>query len=242
MKIRLSSSLMTVVFCFTITCGADNEADFIEDINTAWTNRNYDAILSNINVRLQANSNDALALSLKMNYYLWADLNTSNAHAVAQAFTNAVRSSNRQYLVPLAGHMASKVLSIVETNTYTSAQRDEMHAMFPQVFPSIIDCVYFAAQFVQTNVVQFQLSVGSSNPDTGVAIVMDPKDDYARGSTNTSFSRIFTKETSVKLTAPATAGGHAFVEWRKNEDVCSTNRTITLTMPAASTTITAVYE
>lgn len=133
-----------------VTYGEDLK-EFIEDVNSAWTNRNYAGIMSNINARLTVDTNDVLALGLKMNYYLWADLNTSNAHAAARSFSNAVHQSQRQDLFPLANNFVSVVMNVDETNSYTSAQRDKLHSMFPDMFPSIVEQVSFYAMFCRTN-------------------------------------------------------------------------------------------
>ncbi|HKR11318.1 MAG TPA: hypothetical protein VJT15_04630, partial [Pyrinomonadaceae bacterium] len=84
------------------------------------------------------------------------------------------------------------------------------------------------------------LSVGSSNPATGVSISVTPVDNSALGSGATQFNRTYNQNTNVTLTAPTTAGGNNFQKWQRNGVDWSTNRSTSVTMDA-NHTMTAVY-
>ena len=84
------------------------------------------------------------------------------------------------------------------------------------------------------------LTVGSSNPNSGVNITVSPNDNSNQGSGATPLSRIYSVNTIVTLTAPATAGGNTFYKWQRDGVDFSINPTINLTM-SSNYTLTAVY-
>ncbi len=84
------------------------------------------------------------------------------------------------------------------------------------------------------------LTVSSSNPNSGVSITVSPNDNSGLGNGATPFNRTYNLNTSVALTAPATAGGNDFQKWQRNGIDWSTNRSTSLTMDA-NHTMTAVY-
>ncbi|MFO7871563.1 MAG: hypothetical protein R6V03_09055 [Kiritimatiellia bacterium] len=165
-----------------LNADADNIKSFIEDVNTAWGKRQYSIVLSNINARLQGNSNDVLALSMKMYYHVLVEPSPASVRTAAAAFTNVVHSSGRYDMEPWACDMADKFLSfpLTETNKFTQEQRARFHEAMPE-FPGIAECVSFAIRFSQTNSTVFLLDVESSNPSSGVAITIEPRDNAARG-------------------------------------------------------------
>jgi len=146
-----------LLLCLSCTLGCGNIAraedlkEFIENLNSGWTNRNYNVVMSNINARLAVDSNDVLGLALKMNYYLWAELNTSNAHIAATSLSNVIHNSGRDDLYPLVDEMVTAVIAVNETNSYTSPQHDKLHTMFPNMFPSIIESVFLYSKLTETN-------------------------------------------------------------------------------------------
>ena len=84
------------------------------------------------------------------------------------------------------------------------------------------------------------LTIASSNPDTGVNITVSPNDNSNLGSGTTQFSRTYNHNTSVTLTAPASAGGNNFQKWQRDGVDLSTNSLVNVTMDADHT-LTAVY-
>ena len=84
------------------------------------------------------------------------------------------------------------------------------------------------------------LTVASANPTGGVSITASPNDSNGQGSGVTAFSRIYSNNTVVTLTAPATAGGNSFQKWQRDGTDWSTSLSTTVTMDA-NRTMTAVY-
>lgn len=80
----------------------------------------------------------------------------------------------------------------------------------------------------------------NSTPATAVAITVSPNDSNGAGNGNTSFSRAYSANTVVNLTAPATASGSAFIKWQKDNVDLTTNLSTSVTMDTAHT-MTAVY-
>ena len=84
------------------------------------------------------------------------------------------------------------------------------------------------------------LTVNSSNPESGVSIVVSPPDTTSSQDAPTSFTRTYSDKTEVALVAPATAGGNNFDKWQKNGvDLCVTLGTAVIL--DAAHTMTAVY-
>lgn len=84
------------------------------------------------------------------------------------------------------------------------------------------------------------LTIASSNPNSGVSITVSPNDDSNLGNGTTQFSRTYNNNTTVNLTAPATAGGNNFQKWQRNGVDWTTNPTTSVLMDA-NYTMTAVY-
>ena len=84
----------------------------------------------------------------------------------------------------------------------------------------------------------YVLTVNSTNPASGVAIVVAPADNNSATNGTTSFARTYNAGTSVTLTAPMLSGINTFTSWSG----CTTAITITCTVSlAANTTVTANY-
>lgn len=86
------------------------------------------------------------------------------------------------------------------------------------------------------------LTVASLNPISGVNVTVTPNDNSAQGNGTTQFTRTYNLNTSVSLTAPATAGGNNFQKWLKDGADFANNHlaNISVTLDAAHT-MTAVY-
>lgn len=84
------------------------------------------------------------------------------------------------------------------------------------------------------------LTVASSNPSSGVSVTASPNDNSNLGGGTTQFTRVYNNNTSVSLTAPATAGGNSFQKWQRNGADLTFTQTANVTMDA-NYTLTAVY-
>jgi len=87
---------------------------------------------------------------------------------------------------------------------------------------------------------QQTLTVGSNSPGSGVTITVSPTDNNGLGNGTTLFTRTYNQNTTVTLTAPATAGGNNFQKWFRNGVTWSFNQTTTVTMDA-NYTMTAAF-
>jgi len=84
------------------------------------------------------------------------------------------------------------------------------------------------------------LTVASSNPASGVNITVTPNDNGGLGSGTTLFTRTYSQNTTVTLTAPATASGNNFQKWQRDGVDLTTNQSASVVM-GADHTMTAVY-
>ncbi len=84
------------------------------------------------------------------------------------------------------------------------------------------------------------LTVASLNPSSGVSITVSPNDNNNAGSGTTQFTRTYNNNTSVSLTAPATAGGNNFQLWQRNGVNFANTQTVNFALDA-DYTLTAVY-
>jgi len=80
----------------------------------------------------------------------------------------------------------------------------------------------------------------SSSPASGVAITTSPSDINGSAGGSTDFTRIYNAGTVVTLTAPPSAAGNPFLEWRENGATFSGSTAINVTMNA-NRAFTAVY-
>jgi subtilisin len=87
---------------------------------------------------------------------------------------------------------------------------------------------------------QRTLTVASTNPASGVNIAVSPADNSGLGNGTTQFSRTYNQNTTVSLTAPATAGGNNFQKWQRNGVDWSVSRATNVTLDA-NYTMTAVF-
>ncbi|HKR13946.1 MAG TPA: S8 family serine peptidase, partial [Pyrinomonadaceae bacterium] len=84
------------------------------------------------------------------------------------------------------------------------------------------------------------LTIASSNPGSGVSISVSPVDNSNQGDGVTQFSRTYSLNSTVTVTAPATAGGNNFQKWQR-DGVDLTNNLSTNVVMDANHTMTAVY-
>ena len=87
-------------------------------------------------------------------------------------------------------------------------------------------------------VTTYLLTVGSSNPSSGLAVGVAPADINGATNGTTSFTRTYDAGASVTLTAPATSGSNTFSSWTG----CTSASTVTCTVAMnANATVTANY-
>src|ERR1700752_2315660 len=87
----------------------------------------------------------------------------------------------------------------------------------------------------------FQLTVGSTNPSSGVSINVSPNDNGGLGNGTTQFTRTYNHFTTVSLSAPISAGGNSyFQKWQRDGVDLTTTRNTTVNM-GSNHTMTAVY-
>ena len=110
------------------------------------------------------------------------------------------------------------------TNTFVSVTMNSDHTMTA----------------VYVSLPTFVLTVGSSNPNSGVNITVTPNDRDGSGNGTTQFARTYTQNTNVNLTAPASASGNTFWKWQRDGVDFSTSQSVTVAMDAAHTA-TAIY-
>jgi subtilisin family serine protease len=93
---------------------------------------------------------------------------------------------------------------------------------------------------VENSLPTYTLIVASSNPNTGVSITVSPNDKNNQGSASTEFTRMYSNNAVVTLTAPATAGGNNFQKWQRDGVDLSTSVNVQISMDV-NHTMTAVY-
>ncbi|MEK7684677.1 MAG: MBG domain-containing protein, partial [Verrucomicrobiota bacterium] len=76
------------------------------------------------------------------------------------------------------------------------------------------------------------LTVQSSNPNSGVLILVSPNDKNGNADGSTPFPRTYDNNTQVTLVAPATVGENQFQKWLKDGVDAGINRTTVLSMDA----------
>src|SRR5499425_984377 len=82
------------------------------------------------------------------------------------------------------------------------------------------------------------LTVASATPSSGVSIAVNPNDNNGQGNGVTQFTRTYSSNTVVVLTASATAGGNNFSSWGGCDSASGTTCNVTM---STDKTVTAVY-
>jgi subtilisin family serine protease len=82
------------------------------------------------------------------------------------------------------------------------------------------------------------LTIASSKPNDGVPITVTPNDKNGQGNGNTQFTRSYSSDTTVTLTAPATLLGNRFVKWSGCNSSSGTTCNVFL---SGNKTVTAAY-
>jgi len=101
--------------------------------------------------------------------------------------------------------------------------------------------VWFPVTFTPSASTTYTLTVNSSNPSSGMAITVSPADSDTKGNGTTPFSRTYSQNTPVTLTAPSTApGGASFSAWTGCNDADPSGTSCKVTMSTAKA-VTAHY-
>jgi hypothetical protein len=85
------------------------------------------------------------------------------------------------------------------------------------------------------------LTVASTNPVSGVTISIAPNDNAGQGTGATALTRTYSLNTTVTLTAPATAGSNLFLKWQRDGLDWATTASTTVTMDT-NHALLAVYQ
>ncbi|MBI2560020.1 MAG: hypothetical protein HYW14_02675 [Planctomycetes bacterium] len=97
-----------------------------------------------------------------------------------------------------------------------------------------------SVNLIVNQVTTHTLTVASSNPNNGVQITILPNDRNGQNDGTTPFPRVYNDNTTVKLTAPSTAGSNKFQKWMQNGTEGG-NNPITYVQMDKDYTMTAVY-
>lgn len=84
------------------------------------------------------------------------------------------------------------------------------------------------------------LTVASTNPTSGIGIIVTPNDLNNQGNGSTPFTRTYFHNTTVNLVANSGFGGVTFQKWQRDGQDFSTNTFVSVTMDS-NHTMTAVY-
>lgn len=234
-----------IMFILTFVCDRvhaytedEDIQTFIIQINSAWTNRIYPEILSNINNRLSIDGNDVLANCIKANYYLWCENIPTQAHQAALNVLVAVSNSPRSELIELANNIMDTILDVpaTEASAYNQVHTDHLHSIFPDTFPGMIECISLADPFFNSRDIQIE----SQYPSGGVPVSPSDWDVNTKLAGTTSFSRVYLKGMEVSFSAPQVYSNYTFVQWLKDGTEYSTNSTVSFTVDS-NETWTVVY-
>lgn len=152
-KIKNQIFILLISFFFStmLLAQSTNDCDlFISEVNQEWQARNYTNILTAIDQRLTTESNDVLALALKVGYYTWAEVSFSNVQSSANAFLIAVTNvapaefQDPSALVNYAMAIASMPMptNAPVNESRTAQQVDYVHQTYPLHFPDIEQAIF----------------------------------------------------------------------------------------------------
>ena len=137
-----------IILCVFITVAmggvfADDIDDFVSALNQAWSQTNDVQTLQVINSRLATNTNDALALSCKMYYYIFAEGNLTNARSAADQFMSALNSYTNADMIAYAQEMRDEIYSMPlgALGPYMPQQQSDLRQLnlsFPFIQKSVV--------------------------------------------------------------------------------------------------------
>ena len=139
-----------VVLCMDVSAArADSLDDFANSINLKWVQRDYAGINQLLSARLNANSKDVLALSIKTYFLLCTTGDLAAARAAAQRTLDAVNSSGKAGAKGLAQEIKDELASLpaIEAGRPSAEQDNLLHELFRHDLPGIIKCEILARAF-----------------------------------------------------------------------------------------------
>ncbi|HBA84785.1 MAG TPA: hypothetical protein DCZ95_11885 [Verrucomicrobia bacterium] len=125
---------------------ADDIDDFATEINSAWSSTNDSQIATLINQRLSQDTNDVVALSVKMYYHLWIDGNITNAQLVATHLDAIVQATTNIAIVDVLTEMKAEVdgIPLSESGSFPQDALNQLRHETRGIFPGIQKCVWLA--------------------------------------------------------------------------------------------------
>ena len=152
--------------------------------------------------------------------------------------TSPLASGGRIYIVngPNTGGVDSSTLTISNVTAGDDASYFVVVTNFVGSITSSVAILTVTNSSFTTN----SLVVDSSNPGSGVSIIVAANDATGAGTGTTPFIRSYTNAAQVTLTAPSTAYGNDFQEWQANGVAYTTSLSATITMNATYT-MTAIF-
>lgn len=133
-----------LIFTFS-SCYGESIEDFVASLDAAWSQTNDVLTLQLINDRLANNSNDILAVSTKMYYYVFAEGNLTNARIQADQFMTIANTSTNVTLVSFAQEMRDEIYSIPLSEGGAFTEEEEAAIRDGDAsFPFISKCIAVA--------------------------------------------------------------------------------------------------
>lgn len=112
---------------------------FVDQVNEKWRLKDYAAIQVLINGRLQASSNDVLALATKAYFFVYAVNDLNQARGAIDFLNTVVQASNAANIKTVVQQMKQEIFDIPlnESGSLPAADQARMHVLFPDEFPTI---------------------------------------------------------------------------------------------------------
>ena len=146
---NLSLIVLLSVSLIRILSAAEPYDSLAAQVNAHWVGANNAAILQLAESRIENDSNDVFGLSLKCNYYLYAEINLSESRAAVDQLYTHIASLGNESLSQFVQGLKDQVYSIPLSESatpFTQAEKDAMRAIFDDAFPSIEICVSLASK------------------------------------------------------------------------------------------------
>jgi hypothetical protein len=121
---------------------------FVNSVNAAWRQTNTTQVLSLLNQRLNANSNDVCALCLKAYYHVFIDGLLTNAQASADQFNSIVQQGTNLNARAIGQQMRDQIYGIPlsESGVRSVEAINQLHDGLPTSFPMVEKCQWLATK------------------------------------------------------------------------------------------------
>jgi hypothetical protein len=138
-SIILKSILIVTLQISLFAQTSDSLQQFVDQVNAKWKLKDYPAIQTTINDRLQANPNDTLALGTKAYFHVFAVNNLNEARASITTFNTVVQGSTNLSAKETAQSMKDEIFNIPlsESVPLTAEMQEQIHQQLPE-FPMIM--------------------------------------------------------------------------------------------------------